>query len=216
MSTIHEKVLASLINRIFANPAMASLLKDDQLVKDVLRECSIIMIEKTSASSVDQKSETVRKLTPYPCKRILDNPDTRKPWHKLLFCDNNENVATYFVDTDCTIFLQPIFESGYTPCKIWCLSDEDQKHIVGFIPTREECNYSSVEIKSQWLSKIRKNAGTKNGIELSYSTDPDYIEFMTSRKKYIPYSVLESEESEVEEAEEEAEESEESEVKEAE
>jgi hypothetical protein len=205
MSTIHEKVLASLINRIFANPAMAQLLKDDQLVKDVLRECSIIMIEKTSASSVDQKAETARKLTPYPCKKILDNPDTTKRWHRLLFCDNNEEVATYYTDTDCTIFLQPIFEEGYTPCKIWCLNDEDQKHIIGFIPTREECNYSSVEIKSQWLSKIRKNAGTKNGIELSYSTDPDYVEFMISRKKYIPYQIEESEESEVEEAEEEAE-----------
>ena len=185
MSTIHEKTLASLVNRIFANPAIVKILKDDQLVKDVLRECSIIMIEKTSASSVDQKSETVRKLTPYPCKRILDNPDTSKPWQRLIFCDNNEVVATYYCDTDCTIFLQPIFGSGYKPEKIWCLSDEDQKHIIGFIPTKFECNYSDVEIKSQWLSKIRKNAGTKNGIETSYCNDQDYIDFMISRKKYI-------------------------------
>ena len=198
MSTIHEKVLASLINRIFANPAMAQLLHDDQLVKDVLRECSIIMIEKTSASSVDQKSETVRKLVPYPCKKILDNPDISKPWHKLLFCENDEVVATYFCDTDCTIFLQPIFEKAYKPSKIWCLTEEDQKHIIGFIPTREECNYSQVEIKSQWLSKIRKNAGTKNGVETSYCQDQDYIDFMVSRKKYIPFK---AEEAEVEEAE---------------
>ena len=202
MSTIHEKVLAYLINRIFANPAMATLLNDDQLVKDVLRECSIIMIEKTSASSVDQKVETVRKLTPYPCKKILDNPDTTKPWHRLLFCDNNEEVATYYVDTDCTLFLQPIFENGYKPSKIWCLSDDDQRHIIGFIPTREECNYSQVEIKSQWLSKIRKNAGTKNGIELSYCDDRDYIDFMISRKKYIPFCADEVDEvDEVEEVE---------------
>ena len=208
MSTIHEKVLASLINRIFANPAMAQLLKDDQLVKDVLRECSVIMLEKTSASSIDQKCDTIKKLTPYPCKKILDNPDTNKRWHRLLFCDNNEIVATYFCDTDCAIFLQPIFENGYKPSKIWCLSDEDQKHIIGFITTKEECNYSSVEIKPQWLSKIRKNAGTKNGIEAAYCNDQDYIDFLISQKKYIPYSSSSDSEaeSEVEEVEEESEE----------
>jgi hypothetical protein len=190
--------------RFCANPAIVKLINDDQLIKDIQRECCIIMSDKTESSSVAEKVESVKKLTPYPCKRILDNPDLSKPWHKLLFCDNNEIVATYFVDTDCTIFLQPIFENGHKPDKIWCLSEEDQKRIIGFITTKEECNYSSVEVKPQWLSKIRKNAGTKNGIEAAYCNDQDYINFLISQKKYIPYSASSDSEaeSEVEEVEE--------------
>ena len=171
MSSIHEKTLACLISRFLNNPAIVRLLNDDQFCKDCLRECGIIMTEKTNSVSVAVKAETAKKYQKYPQKAlntILQHDHVKT----LKFRDTATGSiqCLYFVSGDNSEFLQPVFKNGYKITGKWFSpSEQDLEHLIGWIPFGMSCDWDKIEIKQQWLAKILKNAGTEKGIEARYN-----------------------------------------------
>lgn len=210
MATLNEKKIARALDILCNLPSFRKALEADgqkakDLILDVIKLCSEIQSERET----DKESQTVAretaeklKLENYVFKKAIESEFERqkeaekegKPYtptnefYLLEFRDKGVLIATYFCKGDLSVWLEPIFEVGYRPEQMWCLSKEDQQHIVGFMPMRITFDYISITIKDQWCKRLRDNAGTKNGLELSYSDQPssqEDLEYITRQKKFI-------------------------------